>query len=382
MSVERDLRVHDGQPAEGLAARPSRAEIHALERNPSSAHWPLPGSLRDYPVASTSKRLRPATIEEWWATETELDRRKRLLGIFDSLRRPADDQQLRPVSESESRRAQYARELWTQCGGDVNRDATWQRFVSYALQKERELFQLFSSIDRNDDAVIDRAELRAAVEREGIELPSGALEELFLSVDRDRDGRIGFEELRDSLLLLPRKTGIAEMIRYQQCRQPASRLLTVTSEGDVTPDKPDRKSSPKGKERAVEPDDSPSKDADSEPSMFEGAGKFLLAGGVAGAVSRTATAPFDRLKIYLITNADASSNSTKPDLVSPSKAVKQVAKMSSSGMGVLKSAVQDLYRQGGLRAFWIGNGLNVVKMCGSEDFPLTCTACQSRRSNS
>lgn len=92
--------------------------------------------------------------------------------------------------------------------------------------------------------------------------------------------------------------------------------------------------------------------------------KFLLAGGIAGAVSRTATAPFDRLKIYLITTARSTATS---EAVSGSlkgkNTVDQTAKLASKGAGILKDALLTLYKEGGgLKAFWLGNGLNCVKI--------------------
>lgn len=64
---------------------------------------------------------------------------------------------------------------------------------------------------------------------------------------------------------------------------------------------------------------------------------YLLAGGLAGACSRTCTAPFDRLKVYLITRGGEKSMT-------------------------LKDAVKEIYRQGGWRGFFVGNGLNVMKI--------------------
>ncbi|GAC72551.1 predicted mitochondrial carrier protein [Moesziomyces antarcticus T-34] len=93
--------------------------------------------------------------------------------------------------------------------------------------------------------------------------------------------------------------------------------------------------------------------------------KFLVAGGIAGAVSRTATAPFDRLKIYLITTARA------PDVAEAAKAAASgqagangaAAKAAGQGLGILREALGNLYRDGGgLRAFWVGNGLNCLKI--------------------
>ncbi|BGP17904.1 hypothetical protein JCM10213v2_005952 [Rhodosporidiobolus nylandii] len=92
--------------------------------------------------------------------------------------------------------------------------------------------------------------------------------------------------------------------------------------------------------------------------MFAGAGKFLLAGGMAGAVSRTATAPFDRLKVYLIT-----SPSTCPPPSAAAAHSATGAKPPRPGAGSLVQAVKAVYTQGGgIKAFWTGNGLNIIKI--------------------
>jgi solute carrier family 25 phosphate transporter 23/24/25/41 len=91
-------------------------------------------------------------------------------------------------------------------------------------------------------------------------------------------------------------------------------------------------------------------EVDDEPHHWLGgmtALKFLVAGGMAGAVSRTATAPFDRLKIFLITRP--------PDLGGAPQA-------SGSGARAIASAVARIYAEGGVRGFWVGNGLSIVKI--------------------
>jgi len=70
------------------------------------------------------------------------------------------------------------------------------------------------------------------------------------------------------------------------------------------------------------------------------------------AVSRTCTAPFDRLKIFLITRppelggAVVAGGSVKP----------------SGGIKIIANAVARIYSEGGVLAFWTGNGLSVAKI--------------------
>lgn len=65
------------------------------------------------------------------------------------------------------------------------------------------------------------------------------------------------------------------------------------------------------------------------------ASRYLIAGAVAGATSRTATAPLDRLKVVLQVQ-------TQRARIMP--------------------AVRDIWRQGGFMGFFRGNGLNVFKV--------------------
>jgi hypothetical protein len=67
-------------------------------------------------------------------------------------------------------------------------------------------------------------------------------------------------------------------------------------------------------------------------------------------VSRTATAPFDRVKIFLITRS--------PELGGASL----TPKLSFGGVKAIAGAIARIYAEGGVLAFWIGNGLSVVKI--------------------
>ena len=83
---------------------------------------------------------------------------------------------------------------------------------------------------------------------------------------------------------------------------------------------------------------------------------YFVAGGMAGMISRTATAPLDRLKVYLI--AQTSPKKPAVDAVKKGAPVKAVANFGRP----LIDACKDLWRAGGMRSLFAGNGLNVAKV--------------------
>ena len=83
---------------------------------------------------------------------------------------------------------------------------------------------------------------------------------------------------------------------------------------------------------------------------------YFVAGAIAGVVSRTATAPLDRLKVYLIAQVgvkDHAINQAKSG--APLKAAKTAGRP-------LVEATKALWRMGGVRSLFAGNGLNVIKV--------------------
>ncbi|KAF5630588.1 peroxisomal Ca-dependent solute carrier [Fusarium sp. NRRL 52700] len=84
---------------------------------------------------------------------------------------------------------------------------------------------------------------------------------------------------------------------------------------------------------------------------------YFLAGAIAGGVSRTATAPLDRLKVYLLVNTSSRTETAVAALRQgrPLAALKNAAKP-------FGDAFRDLVRSGGVRSLFAGNGLNVIKI--------------------
>lgn len=76
---------------------------------------------------------------------------------------------------------------------------------------------------------------------------------------------------------------------------------------------------------------------------------YFAAGALSGGISRTATAPIDRLKVYLLVD----SKSKTKTVLTAAKAGYGLAALRQAGTPVT-AAVTDLYKTGGLRTFFAG----------------------------
>ncbi|TFY56358.1 hypothetical protein EVJ58_g7695 [Rhodofomes roseus] len=277
----------------------------------------------------------------------------------------------------------YEAELRSQCGvhtsGFLNRAVSWREFKKYADAKEAELWRIFhDELDLDGNGRLDAEELTQILQRAGIQLSSSTLAEFMTFMTSSAHSHaVTFPEFRDFLLLMPRRASPKEIFRYYEVRKvtgdEARGAARVNMEGDVTLSAEDMSVSrapviqqhPANPATADTPidhtvdlyegegdDEGEEFDEEDHHSWFEGstAAKFLLAGGVAGAVSRTCTAPFDRLKIFLITRP--------PDLGGVSFSSKAPAR----GVRAIGNAVGRIYAEGGVLAFWTGNGLSVAKI--------------------
>ncbi|XP_019463607.1 PREDICTED: calcium-binding mitochondrial carrier protein SCaMC-1 [Lupinus angustifolius] len=197
----------------------------------------------------------------------------------------------------------YAKELFKVCDADRDGRIDYGDFRRYMDDKELELYRIFQAIDVEHSGCILPEELWDALVKAGIEMDEEELARFVEHVDKDNNGIITFEEWRDFLLLYPHEATIENIYHHWE------RVCLV----DIG-------------EQAVIPEGI---------SKHVHRSRYFIAGAIAGAASRTATAPLDRLKVVL-----------------------QV----QTGNASIMSAVMKIWKQDGLLGFFRGNGLNVVKV--------------------
>uniref|UniRef100_A0A3Q4HT43 Solute carrier family 25 member 24 n=1 Tax=Neolamprologus brichardi TaxID=32507 RepID=A0A3Q4HT43_NEOBR len=227
--------------------------------------------------------------------------------------------------------------------------------------------ELFAKLDTNKDGKVDVSELKAGLDAMGIKAEKGAAQKIissgdrnkdegldfsefskylkehekklqltFKSLDKNKDGRIDITEIRQSLadLGLEISKEHAEKIlqRYfkvtglrlsqRLCASFIDSLLSAVSLFDcdliVLLTIPDEFT-----------------EEEKTTGLWW---KQLTAGAVAGAVSRTGTAPLDRMKVFMQVHA---STTNKISLV---------------------SGFKQMLKEGGVTSLWRGNGINVMKI--------------------
>jgi solute carrier family 25 phosphate transporter 23/24/25/41 len=88
--------------------------------------------------------------------------------------------------------------------------------------------------------------------------------------------------------------------------------------------------------------------------------RHLVAGGVAGAVSRTCTAPLDRLKIFLQVQFSFAFRLLR---IGSSYIIIALPQVHGGRKSLtIRSTLLYLYREGGFAGLWRGNGMNVIKI--------------------
>ncbi|XP_035463284.1 calcium-binding mitochondrial carrier protein SCaMC-2-B isoform X3 [Scophthalmus maximus] len=204
---------------------------------------------------------------------------------------------------------------------DLDGQLDFGEFVHYLRDHEKKLRLVFTSLDKKNDGRIDSQEIMQSLRDLGVNISEEQAEKILRRIRRghfwapvlymDKNGTmtIDWNEWRDYHLLHP-AGNIPEIILYWK----HSTIFDV-GESLLVPD-----------EFTAE---------EKQTGMWW---RHLVAGGGAGAVSRTCTAPLDRLKVLMQVHASKSNS------------------MHISG------GFTHMIREGGVRSLWRGNGINVIKI--------------------
>uniref|UniRef100_A0A3Q1K6S3 EF-hand domain-containing protein n=1 Tax=Anabas testudineus TaxID=64144 RepID=A0A3Q1K6S3_ANATE len=195
--------------------------------------------------------------------------------------------------------------------GDTNHDGVldFEEFTEYLRTNEKQLKLMFSSLDKNNDGEIDAAEIQLSLRSIGVNISVEDANRILLSMDKDGTRTIDWNEWRD-YFLFNSLNNMEDVARYWK----HSLILDIGEQLTV----PDEFSEEEKKSGYV--------------------WRQLMAGAMAGSVSRTGTAPLDRLKVFRQVHG------------------------STHFKGNVLSSFRYMVKEGGVQSLWRGNGINVLKI--------------------
>ena len=142
-------------------------------------------------------------------------------------------------------------------------------FVDYVSRTDNQVLLVFQSLDRDKNGVIDKSEIKNAFQDLGVHLDDEQIEKLMKHLDKNNSLQIDWKEWRDFFRFAPHdQTEV--MLRYW-------RTQSFVDYGDQSI-----------------PNDYTIKEK--QTGLWW---RNLVAGGMSGVISRTCTAPLDRVRIYL-----------------------------------------------------------------------------------
>ena len=182
----------------------------------------------------------------------------------------------------------------------------YEEFHAFVRRKEEKLFEVYSAVDINKDGEITPEDLVNQLSQAEVftdpRIALKASKSLISRMDLTGDGTISFREFARIFVLLP------------DCDvQLVFNHWAKYSHIDM------------GEDYSL-PD---------EPSVEKSRYNIFLSGAIAGCVSRCVTAPLDRLKVIM---------------------------QAGKGDATIVNMMKYMYKEGGLRGMWRGNGINCVKI--------------------
>ncbi|CAM4719340.1 unnamed protein product [Leuciscus chuanchicus] len=185
----------------------------------------------------------------------------------------------------------------------------FEEFVHYLQDHEKDLKLVFKSLDRKKTGQVNASDIMNSLRDLGVHISLQQAEKVLNSMDKNGTMTIDWNEWKKYPTLQPAEN-IPEIILYWK----HSTIFDV-GENLMVPD-----------------------EFTSEEHMTGMWWRHLVAGGGAGAVSRTFTAPLDRLKVLMQVHGTHGNNMC------------------------LMSGLAQMIKEGGMRSLWRGNGINVIKI--------------------
>jgi solute carrier family 25 phosphate transporter 23/24/25/41 len=198
---------------------------------------------------------------------------------------------------------------------DHSTNIDFSDFINYVIVHEKRLEEVFNQLDKNEDGLVDHREMQNYFHNLGIPITDKKAQSLVDIMDQTESGTVDLIEFKDFMILFPSTDlhDIAEFWRHN--------LVIDIGEDSQIPE-------------------------DFTPQEMQSGvwWRHLVAGGLAGCMSRTCTAPLDRLKVFLQVHSTFQNRYN------------------------LFSALKFLYKEGGIKSFWRGNGINVIKIAPESAF--------------
>lgn len=219
---------------------------------------------------------------------------------------------------SNKKRKQIAHNIIREGSGSDDSSLSFEQFIDYISKQEKKLSFVFRNVDASHQGKFDAEDLVFYFKKLGINLDLNEAKKLVEKMDQDHSLQISFDEWRSFFMYNPVVLEAVtndplEMLRYW-------RHASFLDLGECPY-------------------------VSHEDTAGDGLQwwQTLIAGGVAGAVSRTLTAPFDRLKIIM-------------------------QYLGSRHRLSVINGYRYLIKEGGVQSLWRGNGINVLKIIPETAF--------------
>ncbi|EDW41254.1 GM24660 [Drosophila sechellia] len=343
-------QAQDNYSARTLAASYEHGQNLGLQNahlvTSSTTNTPLPYDL--YEVASSGSIL---------PTEIPIEDEERLERIFNKLDRDGDGRidihDLSAALHEFGLSSVYAEKFLQQSDKDQSGNVGFAEFLHYVREHEKNLVLQFSHLDKNRDGKVDLEELISAFKDLGLDIDLDEARNLLTRMDKDGSLNISFNEWRDFMLLAP-STDIHDLIKFwrhstmlrnstYQYNLPVDyhNIQQMAVAGDMMEDFVVIFRDMMGRYLDIGEDMNVPDDFTQKEMQTGLWWRHLVAGGIAGAVSRTCTAPLDRIKVYL--------------------------QVQTQRMGI-SECMHIMLNEGGSRSMWRGNGINVLKIAPETAF--------------